>query len=312
MKKILCALIASLCALLSAENTDHSLHLPGFKGTLLSPSPYFPGRGHQQYELYTTWIERDRRFNHNWDTTSIRHFDTLLFFPILKFGSSPRTEIDITPQLFYNHSEGPHNWRFGDCDFAFAIRLLEENRLINLGPPTIKLRLRATVPFGKYDRLNPNKHRTDAAGNGAVDPSLSLLFGKHLHISNDRWVCFRAGYTYSFGTTVNICGSSVYGDSEILGSKVYLGNRWEANLGFEATLVGKLSFIGDLVAFYRDSTHYSKQKQAAPSSLVFTAAPGLEYDFSEQIGILVGPAIDFAGRNDNCDFAWILSIKIHN
>ena len=305
---------ALLCALvpLFVCSNELSLQPPPFKGPLLSPSPYFPGKGHQQYEIYSSWTSRNSRFDQDWHSKSIRHFDTFLGFTIFKFGLSSRLEIDITPEWLYNYSQGPHNWRLGDCHFAFAIKLMEENPLANLGWPNIKLRLGTTIPFGKYDRLDPKKHLTDAGGLGTSDPSLALLLGKYLHITKNHWICMRAGYTFFFGTPVGIDGLSVYGDAERIGHTVHLGNRWEVNWGFEATLLGKFSLIGDLVASYKNSDHYSKLKHPSHSSLVFKVAPGLEYDFSEFIGILAGPAINFAGRNRDCDVTWMLAVKIHN
>jgi hypothetical protein len=134
----------------AAEKTV-PLEKPWFTGPLLAPTPYTPGAGLQDYQPHVFFENNRDHYNSNWGKEPIRHKDTLTFKPIFKFGITRRTQINVVPELSYKNSEGPNFWRIRDFSVAFYVQALEDNTLVNLGRPDVKIGVHATAPVGKYN-----------------------------------------------------------------------------------------------------------------------------------------------------------------
>src|SRR6185436_19671978 len=102
--------------------------------------------------------------------------------------------------------------------------------------PAMKLRVGANLPFGKYDRLQPNKFGVDAGGVGNWLPSIGLIFTKLHHIHGHQFFAWRFFSQYTLPVSFSVKDVSIYGGAKGTRGKVHAGSQFLALLGMEYSL----------------------------------------------------------------------------
>ena len=302
---------------------------PWLTGPILTPAAHVIPQGHANFEPYLYWSTLKGEYDKHWHYHAMSpRFKSFLSQTLLQFGILPATELDILPQFVYNNCNGKHTWRIADMPFAIAFQLLQEKK--ETWWPTIKLRVGAVIPIGKHDKLNPKKFITDFGGLGDWAPSLAIIMGKIYHLGGFCYFEWRMNLNYTFTAPIPIHGLSSWGGSPSLpGIKetrgtVYPGCLLVIQQGFEYSITHNWALALDLQYEYMNRTRFSgrsptvlgvKTKPGAPSAEQFSIAPGIEYNFNANIGIITGPWFSFAGRNDNQSdafFTWVFAVNIYH
>ncbi len=298
---------------------------PWFTGPLLTSSGHVVPEGHANYEPYIYWFVDKGGYTKHWKyKASPPTFRAGLSQTALQFGIFPGVEIDFIPQILYNNSAGKHMWRIADQPFAMAFQLLMDEK--DSWWPAIKMRVSATIPLGKYDRLDPHKFLTDFGGLGTWSPTIGFVTVKIFNFGNDHFLAWRTAYNFAITTPISVHGLSVYGGvpsvDGIKGTRgtVYPGCIFVTQQGFEFSLNHNWVLALDLQYQHSNRTRFSGRspkgtKPGGPSAELFSIAPALEYNFSANIGVIAGPWFTVAGRNDNLTdefLAWVFAINIYH
>lgn len=292
---------------------------PWYTGALITPSGHCVPFGHQNYEPYFYWTSATGSYNRHWHTVSRPRFNNLLFQPVFQFGILPATEFDITPQFIYNNSRGEHMWRTSDIPMSLNFQLHQDF-------PAVKLKIGWYAPLGKYDRLNAKKLGTDAGGAGDWSPSLGLISSYLVHFRGIHYLNLHTWINYNFTVPVPVHGLSVYGGAPSFASikgtrgRVYPGGIFFFSQGFEFSLTQNWVLALDVTYQHVNRTRFSGRTPPgtapkSPASEFFTIAPAVEYNFSQDIGIIAGPWFSVAGRNQNTSpyfISWIFAINIYH
>ncbi len=286
-------------------------------GPLITPSAHAVEPGHFNIEQYFYWYDLKGVYNKHWRPVSTPHFKELLIQPTANIGILPGTELDIVLQGLYNNSQGQHAWRVGDLPFTFGIQLL--NEVHEEWIPAIKLRLAATIPIGKYDRLNPKKFATDYGGAGNWLPGIGLVFSKLFYLGGYYFLDWRMHTAYYVSTPVHVRGFNYYGGVPETRGTVYPGNIFFLMEALEVSVSRSWGFTLDIVYQHSNRNRFSGHsprgtKPVFPSSENLSLAPGVEYNVNANLGFVFGPWFSIAGRNvnDTYDFlTWILAINYY-
>jgi hypothetical protein len=298
---------------------------PWFTGPLLTASAHVVPVGHQNYEPYVLWNTIDGSYNNHWHFSKISSkFKTMLSRTAWQFGVLPSVELDITTQFAYNNHHHQHAWHIFDQSFAFGFQLLLDKP--DRWYPAIKFHVGATIPIGRYDRLDPKKFMTDVAGGGNWSPNIAFVISRLYNFGGGHYLSWRTlwGYTVPLPTVVH--GLSIYGGFPTTGpikgtrGTVYRGNSFMIQQGFEYTLTHNWVLACDLQYVHNNKNRFSGYSPpgtapTAPSSEEFSIAPAIEYNFNVNIGLIAGPHFSLAGRNSNFSpafIAWIFAINIYN
>lgn len=293
---------------------------PWFTGPLLTPSSHVVPCGHQNYEPYIYWTQIQGIYDSNWKFQSRPMFTNVLFQGAMQFGVLPSTEFDIAPQFDYNQTQNRRMWRASDLPLTLAFQLLDEKE--GEWYPAIKLRFGANTPLGKYDRLSPTRLGTDVGGSGTWYPGVGLVFGKLFHFKDVHYLSMRLFLTYNFGTPVNVRGLSVYGGAPsspgVKGTRgtVYPGNIFLFLNGYEYSLTQNWGLALDIQYQHTDTSRFSGfsppgTRPILPSQELFALAPAVEYNWNENIGVIVGPWFTVAGRNTGKFVSYVGALNIY-
>jgi hypothetical protein len=298
---------------------------PWFTGPLLTASGHVIPLGHQNYEPYFLWNTIDSVYNNHWHSVDVSpKFRTFLQRTDWQFGIFPGVELDLETQFAYNNSHGQHAWHVFDTSFAFGFQILMDKP--GQWYPAIKLHVGATIPVGKYDRLNPNKYGTDLAGGGNWSPNIGIVTGRHYHFGGRHYLSWRTSWDYTVPLPISVHGLSLYGGFPTTGpikgtrGTVTRGHSFTIRQGFEYSLTHSWVLACDLQYVHNNKTRFSGHSPPgtapkAPSSEEFSIAPAIEYNFNVNIGVIAGSFFSIGGRNNNLSsafFNWIFAINIYN
>ncbi|MBS0615614.1 MAG: hypothetical protein JSR58_03560 [Verrucomicrobia bacterium] len=322
MKKIIPAFLSLLSlSLIEARETVEFVPSPPpeesepwFTGPLLTPSAQVVPYGHVNFEPYIYWTQTRNKFNSHWHSFSIPHGNQLLSQNFIQSGIYNKLELDLTPQFAYNKKQGQHMWRVLDMPFGLAYQLYadENNRHV----PKLKLRMQATAPIGKYDRLDPEKNGTDIGGTGSWNPQFGLVFSELFYIKGAHYLSTRVFVNYVIPTPVHVRGISAYGGTHKTRGTVYPGNQLVVAAAMEYSFTQNWVYAMDLLYVHSNKTRFSGKKGSpiapgGPSSENFSVAPAIEYNWSSDIGIIAGPWIVFAGRNTEQFISWVAAVNFY-
>jgi len=298
---------------------DPSLITPMFTGPLLGPSAVTVPQGHLVMEPYAYLIAFTGNYDKNWNTISTENFYSLVFQNFIMTGLTPFTEFRIIPQFFHQFTRGVQSTEIGDLPIVFGWQLFDE--VPSEWLPSIKLYVRINYPIGKYQRLDPKKLGTDKAGTGSWLPTIGLASSKLFILSNSRFISFRTYFGYTFANSTPVNELNVYGGGLGTQGIVYPGNTIITSVSAEIGLSRNWVFCTDIQYIHKNKTKFFGNPGfiapgipatvGSPASEEFSIAPGIEYNWNPNIGIIAGSWLSFAGKNSRCFRSGILAIHLY-
>ncbi len=279
---------------------------PWLTGPLIAPSEYAIPLGQIEFESYIYATTNTGIYDKNWKTVSADHnFFSLNPQFFLYIGLTPWMDINIIPQFFYNTTQNQNSVNFGDLIVALDFQLLDPNYTPYF--PGIKFTFRETFPTGPYQKLNPTKLLTDLAGAGTYGTNFNLVFYQVYHLTGHHFLSTVYSAAYTLTTPVHIHGLNAYGGGNGARGTVYPGETFQAIFSFELTLTQSIVLALDNVYTHINRTTFSGNpgqtptgaplKNTEPSSEQITFAPAIEFNFSENLGIITGCWFTAYGRN---------------
>ena len=175
--------------------------------------------------------------------------------------------------------------------------------------PDLMLSIAGIFPSGNFDHLNPNRDGTDTTGVGSYQAYLNANFQKLWKLENGHFLRGRLSFSYTISSDVKLKGFSYYGGAADTDGTLDLGNDFSTILSFEYTLTQNWVTAVDFVygssaanAFRSNpgtAPEGTPADLSAPSGSQISIAPAIEYNSSEDVGIIVGVWFSLAGRNDD-------------
>ena len=280
-------------------------------GPLIAPPGNVVEFGHVAFQPYLFWYQYRGVYDADWHYHSENEiFNSVLFQPYLRLGVFKSTEIDLVPQVYYNHFDHAAKWVFGDFPIWSSTTLLEGKKWY----PSIMLQLSANLPTGKYQKLNPAKKETDLGGTGSWSPGAGLIFYKDVHLWNSHFLSITYYANYSFQTSVHVKGLNAYGGDESTHGRVHPGNLFLTILSFEFSLSQK--WVLSLDTQYQHGNKATFRGETIdpvgyPAYDQFAMAPAIEYLWDENTGIIAGGWFSVAGRNADQFNSVVISVYIN-
>lgn len=221
----------------------------------------------------------------------------------LATGIAKNLEIAFYGQGFYNKRGSKSFTGVGDTSVGLHYQFMDEDENI----PSSVLAVIERFPTGNYHHLNPDFETSDGVGAGSYRTSLGLAMQKEYEIKKDKWIRWRLNISYTMGFPVHIQGFSVYGGGFGTDGTINPGNNLYSiiSLEYEITKEWVISIDGAYShtnkSTFRGMKGVTKTGDVAPvgrpSSEQISAAPAIEYNFNENIGIIAGVWFTCFGRN---------------
>lgn len=277
-----------------------NIETPWFTGPLLAPSGMVVQGGDYNFEPYIYAVANTGKYGPDWKTTKTETFWNNYFQPSLQFGLTSWLDFQFNPTLFYNYTKGAAKWVFGDMPVGFDVQLYKHGEHITDWIMGLKLVLKETIPFGKYQKLNAKKLGTDVGGGGSWQTGLGLVWGNVFYLGGNHFLTWRTLFQYTLPAPTRVKGLNAYGGGPGTNGTSYPAQSFQIDTAVEITLSRNWVFAMDMVGTWTGKTRFKGKTtvaNTAPPSAQFALAPAIEYNWNSSLGIIFGPWFTIAGRN---------------
>ncbi|MEM8628559.1 MAG: hypothetical protein AAGF04_00560 [Chlamydiota bacterium] len=290
---------------------------PWYSGPLLTGSSSTVPIGMINTQPYLFVTNNYAKYNKKRHTENVQ--DTLVLNPlaIIQTGIFPRSDLVLNVGGVYQWQGSVSAGGYSDTGAQWGIQLVEEGPYV----PAIKLYVNQNFPTGKFEQARSSKKGLDLIGNGSFVTALSLNTSKVIwwfsqHPMNLRLTCAVDVYA----SDVDVEGIHAYGGGADTKGTIQRGHELKLNLGYQGSITQALGVVCDVVYNYTDSSTFSgfpgtsssgvPAENGTPSQDNLSLAPGIEYNFDSNSGIVAGMWFSVYGRNDSAFFSGIFTYQI--
>jgi hypothetical protein len=282
---------------------------PWFTGPLLAPTPALVPPGHVFIQPYLFISDSLGRYNSNWTSQSVHGVKSVNPQYVMQIGVVSFMDFTLIPSVMFNWREDQFTYGFGDLPFILGFQLLAESE--PWWAWQTKLTFSETLPFGRYNQLNPEKKGTDVTGSGSTTTTLAFIVEKTFHLFSTFYLKPRLAVLYDVRSSVPVDGLNVYGGSaglpNVPGSRtvgeVFPGRAWSGYGSFEFSMTQNFVFAWDTYILniapvgFRGVQGTDPIVPAKTDTQQISIAPTLEWNFSANYAILAGVWFSVAGKN---------------
>jgi hypothetical protein len=282
---------------------------PCFTGSLLASAATIVPVGHWNMGPFVTYSHTAARYDHEWKAHRNIPLEQVTFEPFFLIGLSEWADLQLNPAWSWNYREGPARWVLNDFTAKIDIQLYLDQIPHKSWIPSIKFGFQETFPNGKYNNLNRENDYTDQGGSGSWVSTFELAFGKILHIYSDQWVQLRFNIDYGLFTSVHVKGLNSYGGAIGTNGILRPGQKLSFDFSIEYSLTRHIALACDFSGEFQSKSRFTRlsgeNMDTTPvvnplcSSIQYSLAPAIEYNFSHSLGIIVGTWFTLAGKNSS-------------
>jgi hypothetical protein len=295
--------------LIFCQNTSEKrAYEPWYTGPLISTGPnnISPGELYIQPYLY---------YNELYNKASGNTFN---FITQLLFQAPLNKWLDITIALTGTYNQRKHQsaFEFADTSVSLGFQLLKGNDFTSI--PSIRLKIYENFPTGKYNNLNPNKLGVDISGSGTYETGIALIIGKTSYWFKNHPINWTIDSTYFISSSAKVKNLHRYGGGIGTNGKVNIGNSFIEDIAIEYSFNQRWVFTLDNVYFYSAKETFSGNPgidffgnvaiNTSPSVQQISFAPGIEYNFNINLGILGGVYFSVWQKNTSRFVTGIISV----
>jgi hypothetical protein len=318
MLKYSLSALASLTFSLSSIAADvdrQSLDDAWWTGPIVAAGAATLPQGHALIEPYVYDVVTRGRYDSDGnyrDTDTVHSYGSLTY---MLYGVTDSFTAGVIPTFGFNDVENgadSSSIGVGDVTLQAQWRLSQFDERRHL--PTASLVLQQTLPTGKYDQLGTRP--SDGLGAGAYTTSLAVHSQYYFWMPNGRVLRTRLNVAYAVSDSVDVTDTSVYGTPQGFRGRADPGDTFSLYSAWEYSLTR--NWVLALDAFYQhdSSTSIRGETEGVPlsadsgSAWRFGLAPAIEYNFTSNIGVIVGARWFAAGRNTGASVTPVAAINM--
>jgi hypothetical protein len=290
-------------------------------GPLLAASASTLPQGHFLVEPYLFDSIVHERFDTHGGRRAVAHTQSLGSLTYLLYGVTDRISAGLIPRFGYTQtSQAGRSTGVGMGDLAVQAQYRLAQFQEGSWMPTLSVVLGETFPTGKYDRLGA--HPSDGFGSGVQTTTVSIYAQDFFWMPGGRILRTRLDLSYGFSGSATLRDVSVYGTSAGFRGRVSPGDSFTADAAWEYSLTRNWVLALDAVYEYDASTRVAgRDLSGHPEPAVAIAlnsgsgdslsfAPAVEYNWSGNIGIIMGVKVPANGRNTSAAIIPVIAVNL--
>jgi hypothetical protein len=238
----------------------------------------------------------------------------------INYGLRDKVTVGLIPVAGFNQVSGAPSSSgvgMGDLTVQAQYRLTKFHEGSRI--PTMSVAVQETLPNGKYDQLGDRT--SDAFGSGAYTTTLALYSQTYFWLPNSRILRMRFNLSQALSNTVKVKDVSVYGTAAGFRGQARPSSPFLVDASWEYSLTRQWVPALDFTYRHAGDTHVSGYnildasghgsssiRFASGSSDTFALAPAIEYNWTSNLGVLLGVRL-IAGRNTTATVTPALAIN---
>ena len=306
----------------SDDSTRQSRSDAWWTGPLLAASASTLPKGHFLVEPYLFDSIVHQRFDNNGVRRDVAHTESLGSLTYLLYGVTDRISAGLIPRFGYTQtSQAGRSTGVGMGDVAVQAQYRLTQFQEGSSVPTMSVVLGETYPTGKYDRLG--EHPSDGFGAGVKTTTVSLYAQDFFWMPGGRILRTRLDLSYAFSGSATVRDVSVYGTTAGFHGRASPGDALTVDAAWEYSLTRNWVLALDAVYEHDDSTRVagqdlSKATYPAVASILLNSgsseslsfAPAVEYNWSGNVGVIMGVKFPATGRNTSAALIPVVAVNL--
>ena len=278
-------------------------------------------KGHFLVEPYLFDVITANRYDDNGTRRSVATSEFFGSQTYLLYGLADKFTVGLIPRFGFsdpNSGSSSSGVGVGDLSLQAQYRLtqFEEGSWV----PTTSFVFSETLPVGKYDKLGDRP--SDGFGSGAYMTTAALYSQYYFWMPNGRILRTRLNFAWSFSDDARVEDVSVYGTRAGFRGKASPGNSFNVNSSWEYSVTRNWVLALDIV-YQRDGDTRVRGREPDPvnegtrtvdghsgSSWQFQLAPAIEYNWTANVGVIVGARWIAGGRNTGASITPVAAINL--
>lgn len=242
------------------------------------------------------------------------HMDSFGSLTYMEYGVTNRLMVGLIPTFGYNRaSDGLSSAGIGTGDLSvlaqYSLTSFHEGSAV----PAMALMVQETLPTGRYDQLH--HPLVDAQGSGVYTTTVQLNTQTYFWLPNGRILRMRFNVGRSFSRRTGVDDVSVYGTPPGFRGKARPGDALNIDAAWEYSMTQRWVLAFDLAYHYAcdgwvggvaESTHIAYRTR---SSAYFGFAPAIEYNWRNNLGVLVGVRVFTGGHNSPTTITPVIALN---
>lgn len=319
-------LLSFITQVIYAEEPD-----PWFTGPLFAESGQTVPRGHIDLVLSANSVAVHSFYNRLWQKEPIETAKTLEFDPQFLYGLTDTLDLQLETSYLHNSNENSSYTHIGDTAVMLGYQALTQEKY----RPYLRITLQQIIPTGLYNNLTDSLNGTNITGMGSNQTSLGFNFEYLSKLSADHYMNSTLNIALTHAMDVAIQGINAYGGNNLTRGHITPGDSIAIDLAAEVSLTKNWVAVLEGMYFYQQASVFkgvagvatpndpipfdrnrNRLRKRALHRLIpsrrnigglngigngnldeITLAPALEYNFSEQYGIIAGVWFTVAGKN---------------
>jgi hypothetical protein len=230
----------------------------------------------------------------------------------LETGITKKIDLQVDFFASYIHSQDQDVFHVGDISLYFGFQILNDKK--GSWIPDCRVLIGETFPTGAYQNLTPELGALEATGTGSFQTSVILVLQKLFYRFPKHPFNWSFYLAYAHSSPVPLRGFNAYGGDSFTRGTLGDSENFQANLGFEYKIDKNWGIGTDLNIIYQNSFSFRQDAfdffQGSASSYLFSVAPEIEYNFSEDFGASIGVWYTVAGRNNFAFFTGLFTFYV--
>jgi len=278
---------------------------PWFTGPILAPAGKTIPRGHINLETYGFFTENIGNFDRSWRLVRGGGGQTTQINPLFSYGLADGVDMQFSLPYIINRSHDRTGKYLGDSSALLGLQLIEQKE--SLWRPNLRFTVQQIIPTGRYDHLNADNEGTDATGSGSYQTAFALNFQHLLELPYAHYLRTRLSITYQYAQYADIQGRNSFGGNTMTSGKIRPGNLSSFDLAGELTITQHIVAVMEGFYLTRQVTKFKgfpgMDRHGLPLTIgrgdveELSLAPALEYNFTENYGIIAGVWFSTEGKD---------------
>lgn len=223
------------------------------------------------------------------------------------YGLTDRLTVGMIPIVGYNRvSGGPNSSGIGLGDQILQAQYRLTRFHEGSWMPTVSLMLQESVPTGRYDRLG--RRPANGMGGGAYATTVGVNTQSYFWLPNGRILRARLNVTGTFPGSADVDGVSTYGTGPDFRGRARAGRNFYVGTSVEYSLTTRWVLALDVTYSHNWDTEVRgfdrvpgfepvRVSRKSGHSDAVGYAPAIEYNWTPNIGVLLGVRIIAGGHN---------------
>ncbi len=296
---------------------------PMYTGPFFADGATNTSQGKISTSFTTYYVVNHGSYDKSWHESNIT--DTKILIPSLSLTAGITRWLDFNFSASLNKAWQKEmkatDWR--DLSIQMGFQLLKEKK--NTLKPNLRIFVKESFPTGKYQDLNYYKNYIDATGTGAYETTLGISTSKIFYFWSCHPLKILINGSFLVPTHVRVNTGNIYTGLLPAYGTVSPGKTFMGIFAFNFSFTKRFSFSMDTIYLYISKTRFKGIRviatepltpitpinvslaptqppalvisQVNSRSAILTLSPALEYNFYEDLGIILTYWFSVTGKN---------------